>query len=142
MRLAEHFWRCDCGDGHFLAVTIWPSEDDPNAVDVEGYLNVEGNFWTTWRNRFAMAWNVIAKGHAHSRVGLVFDPPKAREVAAVLAAYAARCDAERNANGRRVTGWTCEHMNLTSMALPAGTDLVAAPGCGCQMRPIYQQVSS
>jgi hypothetical protein len=135
-------WRCDCGSGHFLAITIWPSEEDSSALDLEGYLDVEGDFWTTWRNRFAMAWNIIIKGHAHSRVGLVFDPPKAREVASVLAAYAAMCDAQRASGGRRISGWECEHMNLTSGALPATTNLVAAFGCGCQLRPVYEEAAA
>jgi len=137
----EHFWRCDCGSGHFLAITVWPSEDNPLALDLEGYLDVEGDFWTTWRNRFAMAWNVITKGHAHSRVGIVFDPPKAREIGIVLMSFAARCDAQRNSKGRRITGWVCEHMNLTGGALPNGTVSVAN-GCGCQMAPVYEDAVS
>ena len=83
----EFTWRCDCLGPHFLGLTYWP--DTPQAgLEIEGYLEVEGAFSDTWRNRIAMAWNALFKGHAHSRVGLVLDAPKAREVAAALTDFA------------------------------------------------------
>jgi hypothetical protein len=81
---SDHHWRCDCGGGHFLTIT-WDPDEKPRAdACIEGYLSVEGDNHTPWRDRIAQAWRVIASGHSATRVGVILDAAKAREIAAVL----------------------------------------------------------
>jgi hypothetical protein len=85
---ADHHWRCDCGGGHFLSITWFPEDPRDNTADVDGYLEIEGDFRQTLRHRIRTAWDVLRSGHADTRVGLVLDAAKAREIAAVLAEFA------------------------------------------------------
>lgn len=84
----DHYWRCDCGAGHFLSVTWWPDDDQDDTADVEGYLNVEGDFASTLWHRLRMSWDLLRTGHADSRVGLVLTPRTARQIARTLTEFA------------------------------------------------------
>lgn len=87
----DHIWRCDCHDGHFLSIS-WHDADvhTPGAaVSASGFLQIEGNFWTSFRRRSWEAWRVIRTGVMHYYgVEVLLDAPKAREIAATLAAFA------------------------------------------------------
>lgn len=82
----DRHWRCDCGGGHFLTLTWWP-DDLKRGIEAEGYLNIEGDLRAGWRDRLAQAWRVIRSGHSATRVGLILDAAKAREVAGALAGF-------------------------------------------------------
>lgn len=83
----DRHWRCDCGGGHFLTIVWDPDEKRPTA-DVEGYLSVEGDNNTPWRDRIAQAWQVLTSGCSPTRVGVILDAAKAREIAVVLSDFA------------------------------------------------------
>ncbi len=85
---ADHHWRCDCGGGHFLTI-VWDPDETPRIdAHVEGYLSVEGDNHTPWRDRIKQAWRVLASGHSATRVGVIIDAAKAREIAVVLSDFA------------------------------------------------------
>jgi len=84
----DHHWRCDCGGGHFLTIVWDPDEKRSMMAEVEGYLSIEGDNHTPWRDRIAQAWRVLMNGHSATRVGLILDGAKAREIATVLSDFA------------------------------------------------------
>ena len=85
---ADHHWRCDCGGGHFLTIVWDPGETPRVDAHIEGYLSVEGDNHTPWRDRIKQAWRVLASGHSATRVGVILDAAKAREIAVVLSDFA------------------------------------------------------
>lgn len=85
---ADHHWRCDCGGGHFLTIVWDPDEKRSMMADIEGYLSIEGDNDTLWRHRIAQAWRVLTSGCSPTRVGVILDATKAREIAATLSDFA------------------------------------------------------
>lgn len=82
-------WRCECGGGHFLSVTWQSAGQYEDFAEFEGYLQVEGDSSTSWRDRVAQSWRLLTSGCAATRVGVVLTAASAREVAAVLTDFAA-----------------------------------------------------
>jgi len=85
-QMPDYHWRCACHGGHFLTLT-WDASDPTAYAEIEGYLSVEGDNHTPWRDRIAEAWRLLRHGCATTRVGVILDEAKALEVADALTDY-------------------------------------------------------
>jgi hypothetical protein len=103
----EYLFRCECADTHFLHISWWPEDKWEPDLGFEGFITLEGTFWTTWRERLKTAWKVLFKRHIDTNVGIVLDQEKAAEIALAMGRYMhdaeasrARRDAKRAGDGQ------------------------------------------
>jgi hypothetical protein len=98
-RQVEGIWRCACHDAHFLTITFWKSSKSYPDLEVEGFLQIEGEnrFYQLWRQRLKAIWQLLRGRAAYYGDVVLDDPKKAREAAYVLTAFANEFERWQNA---------------------------------------------
>lgn len=88
----QHIFKCDCHGPHFLCVSWWPG-DPREGLEMEGWIELEGSFWTTWKYRAKYAWEMLAqRGHASTNIGIVLSPDRLGPIIAALSECKAEWD--------------------------------------------------
>lgn len=80
----EHFFPCDCGDWHYIGVSV--DDEDPDWQ----YLMVDDAYWPhRWRDRLRAAAKVL-RGRPHYHSGVVLDEANTLDLKRVVDALAVR----------------------------------------------------
>jgi hypothetical protein len=68
----EGIWRCECGGGHFLGVSLWKWDDEP----YDGYIQISS--WLNIKERVKAAWFAIW-GRKHTWAMVLLSPKTCQE---------------------------------------------------------------
>jgi hypothetical protein len=55
----QHIYRCDCHTHHYLTFSWYPEDQRDRTLNLEAYVEVGGDFRSTWKEKIKVAWRVL-----------------------------------------------------------------------------------